>query len=148
MTDDKSDNPCVQPESVEDKSVKKEMKPAKWFRYVHIALIVWAAPMFLSSISILFLESLWMDWIDRRNVAAMIFSAGYIGLFFRQRWAYWAVALVACVWMLQIMTYRNHTGPEENLIFRNIILNYGLIVTLSIFCALTCRYNEYKSSSC
>ena len=52
MPDDNTDNPYAPLVPVEDKSVKKEMKPVKWFRFVHIAFIVWAAPAFLICISL------------------------------------------------------------------------------------------------
>jgi|GEM_PF-5334692 len=127
MIDDETDNPYAPPESIEDKSVKKEIKPVKWFQYVHIALVVWAALMFFDCFGLLFLES---HWIDRQNIASLIFSVGYIGLFFRQKWAYWAVALVVGSWIMQFIIDRNH---------RNIIIYFGLMVILSVICALTCR---------
>ena len=72
----------------------------------------------------------------------MIFSVGYIGQFFRQKWAYWAVALVACSWMMQFIISGNYAGPEDYLISRNIIIHYGIIVILSVICALTCRLHR------
>ena len=130
--------------------VEEETKPAWFFGYAHVALVVLAALPFLYCLFSPLLLEYWAGW---QNARALLFVAGYIGLFFHKGWAYWLCAIIPMAWIIQIVRFLENTTPDPNepglvMIFTTLYAAFaiwsGVIVLAAILCALTCSWQQKR----
>jgi len=146
--DDNADTPYTPLKLIEEKA-----KPAWFFGYVHVTLIVLAALPFLYCWASPLLLEYRAGW---QHAQAFLFVIGYIGLFFRRAWAYWIAALVAGTWVVQIGFELKNAIPDPEepglvMIFSTLSVVFAIwsavIVLLAAICALNCRRQQKNHGS-
>ena len=147
-----TDKPCAPQELIAN---EPKPIPTSKFEFAHTSLVVLAALPFLSSLILPLLLFFSEEFVVSEEYLQIVqfvvdfpFVVGYIGLFFRKGWAYWLCAVIAGIWVAEMLfisvftTWFPYWRSEmmSNLtIFAVLTMWYAVIALLAMRCAMTRR---------
>ena len=108
-TSQNNDNPYAAPHPVEPETIVHS-KVKDWGCF-SVGILILAAPPFLFCLASPLLLEFREGW---QHARALLFVAGYVGMFFRREWAYTIVFVVAVSWMAQIVYHIEHATPNPD----------------------------------